>query len=156
MHEWRKHGTCTMNNPNLNSIFNYFNKTLALFKNYPIQSWLEEEDILPTSNKPYELARITKVIESKLGKRIRIECDKHEIQKQNCDNVDFTKEKLEDCKKIRAKVFTLLDSIDLCFDRITLKPIDCPIIPAKFRKFVCDAKVYYFRVKEDLDSLNFN
>lgn len=132
-----KHGTCTTVNPKLGTVFNYFNATLALFKTYNVQQWLEEESILPTSAKSYKLSTILNTIESRLGnKRIKVECDTFTHKKENCDQ-------------------SMLDSIDICFDKMTLKPIDCPNDSKKYRKTKCDKDVYYFRLKEDLDTLKF-
>lgn len=154
-HEWEKHGTCTAISPKLGTISNYFNSTLSLFKKYNVQQWLEEENILPTSAKPYELSSILNAIESRLnGRRIKVECDTHKTFKVNC--TDYSSDRLEDCtQESPAKVYKLLDSIDLCFDKMTLEPIDCPLEKKKYRKSTCDKQVYYFRTKEDLDTLKF-
>lgn len=139
----------------MSTIFNYFNTTLALFKKYKIQTYLEEDNILPTPNTSYKLSKIVNAIESRLGgKRIKIECDEYKHEKENCDNADYSTGTAKGCKKIKSKVFKLLDSIDLCFDKLTLEPIDCPT-DLKPRKVTCGSEVYYFRLKEDLDSLKF-
>lgn len=142
-----------MGNPKLGTVFNYFNATLDLFNKYQVQTWLEAEDILPTPSKPYKLASIVNAIESRLGKRIRVECDKYTHEKENCDKADYSNGKPENCRKVKSKTFKLLDSIDLCFDK-ALNPVDCPQVKA-YRKQSCDNEVYYFRLKEDLDSLKF-
>ena len=151
-----KHGTCTTVNPKLGTVFNYFNATLALFKTYNVQQWLEEESILPTSAKSYKLSTILNTIESRLGnKRIKVECDTFTHKKENCDNANYSHGRPENCTTIASKTYKLLDSIDICFDKMTLKPIDCPNDSKKYRKTKCDKDVYYFRLKEDLDTLKF-
>lgn len=127
---------------------------MSLFKKYPIQTWLEKNDILPTPKRPYKLASILNAIESRLGKRIKVECDTFKHEKENCDNADYSNGKPENCKKLKSAVFKLLDTIYLCFDKTTLNPIDCPMIK-DHNKGNCGEDVYYFRIKEDLESLNF-
>lgn len=148
-----KHGTCTLGNPNLGTVFNYFNATMSLFNNYPVQTWLEENNILPTPKKSWKLASIVNAIESRLGKRIRVECDKYTHEKENCDKADYSSGRPKNCTKVKSKTFKLLDSIDLCFDK-SLLPIDCPQSKA-YRKETCDSDVYYFRLQEDIENLKF-
>lgn len=126
---------------------------MSLFNKYPVETWLEEEDILPNSAEPYKLTTIVNAVETRLHKRIRVECDKYTHEKENCDKADYSNGKPENCRKVKSKIFKLLDSIDLCFDK-TLQPIDCPQNKA-YRKDSCDSDVYYFRLQKDLDTLKF-
>lgn len=101
-HEWDKHGTCSTL-AHSGGLINYFNTTITLFKKYPIQSWLSENNIVPTplTGPAYTLEQIHNATSSKLGKRISIRC-------------------------ITKKGKQLIDSIYLCFEPSSMVPVDCP------------------------------
>ena len=99
-HEWTKHGTCAMNSDRLRGHYNYFNQTLHLFDQFPLQSWLNSSGLLPSNSKPHKLSDIHEVVEKKLGAKVELEC-------------------------LSKKPYPLLQHIYICLDRVSLKPINC-------------------------------
>jgi len=57
-HEWEKHGTCCTDLPYLNSEHKYFSVTLSLNDKYDIFSVLEQNGIVPSDAKTYQVKDI--------------------------------------------------------------------------------------------------
>lgn len=98
-HEWKKHGTCAVQIPQLNSVLNYFNQGIAWIKQYNMADILAKMNVIP-NNTGYQLPVIYNAVKSYLGKNPTVECvgDK---QKE-----------------------ALLSEIRICFDK-SLNLIDC-------------------------------
>ncbi|XP_074596207.1 uncharacterized protein LOC141851362 [Brevipalpus obovatus] len=112
-HEWMKHGTCSSIGIKEGQ-FGYFNRTLHLFDEYPIQEWLEKAGIKPTVTEKqfaYDKDKFHEAIESQLGHRITLSCK----------------------KKFNSKI--LIDTLFVCFKYPGSNLYDCPL------KDGCDEKV---------------
>lgn len=71
-HEWRKHGTCAMSLPTLNTELKYFKQGLDWSKQYPLSDILFQGDIKP--NGTYPVVQFWHTLKTRLGKNPRIEC----------------------------------------------------------------------------------
>ncbi|XP_074596206.1 uncharacterized protein LOC141851361 [Brevipalpus obovatus] len=112
-HEWMKHGTCSSIGIKEGQ-FGYFNRTLHLFDEYPIQEWLEKAGIKPTEPEKelaYNKSAVYEAIKSQLGHRTALFCK----------------------KKFRSKI--LIDTLFICFQYPKFRLYDCPL------RDRCDEKV---------------
>ncbi|CAG9865201.1 unnamed protein product [Phyllotreta striolata] len=99
-HEWDKHGTCSIDLPQLNSIPNFFMKGLELNKKYNLLEYLSTSKITP-GKLGYTVQQIEEAIKSATNHEPKIECivDSH------------TKE-------------PLISEIQICLDK-SFEVIDC-------------------------------
>lgn len=72
-HEWTKHGTCASTLPQLNSVYNYFNKGLKLHKQFDIFSILSDSNLLPNNNN-YTIDDLSSAVLTRLHVTPQIEC----------------------------------------------------------------------------------
>ena len=134
IHEWQKHGTCCYRNSHVGGLFNYFNGTLSLFDKFNVGKWLSASEISPSSHKPVDTELISKSITQNFGKKIILQCDnKSSVSDTNSTSVT-TDPSLHHQRQ-------LLDSIQLCLDRYTLEPRDCPEGTGERSK--CHGKIIY-------------
>ncbi|XP_050425397.1 uncharacterized protein LOC126836223 isoform X1 [Adelges cooleyi] len=98
-HEWKKHGTCAMSIPVLDSEFKYFKQGLDWNKQYPLNDILSQGSIKP--NGTYPMIQFWQTLKNGLGKRPFIDC--------------FTD---------KTTKITYIDEVRLCFDK-SLSLIDC-------------------------------
>ncbi|RWS24249.1 Ribonuclease T2 domain containing protein-like protein [Leptotrombidium deliense] len=103
-HEWLKHGTCTYGQ--YNSELDYFDAALQVNSKYTIEQYLENAGIKPTdtAQNPVNTSMIHTALESKLNKKVHLECT----------NV-----------KKEISPYPLLTTIFVCLDKQNLEPIDC-------------------------------
>ena len=100
-HEWDKHGTCSTASPKIRGELNYFSTTLHLFGERPVFEWLKDADIVPSIQNVYSYKTVKSVIQDKIGKNVVLQCN-------------------------RSRKPAVLDSLEFCFDKMTLEPKDCP------------------------------
>lgn len=118
-HEWQKHGTCCYHNAKVGGLFNYFHETLSLFDKFDVNKWLSESGISPSSQKLVESEMISASIARNFGKKIILQCLNH--SKSHRHHSNSTSGTTGDSSNRQ-----LLDSVQLCLDRDTLEPRDCP------------------------------
>ncbi|KAG5913994.1 hypothetical protein E4U61_006206 [Claviceps capensis] len=81
-HEWGKHGTCISSlDPKCYSDYeskeeavDFFQTTVALFKELPTYKWLAAAGITPSANKYYSLSKIQSVLSKQHGARVTLSC----------------------------------------------------------------------------------
>lgn len=99
-HEWNKHGTCAVVDPELNSVTNYFQKGLDLNKQYNIADILARGKIVPQKD-GYTAAQIAEAMRDVLKKNVAVRCVVDSKTKES-----------------------LLSEIRICFDK-DMNVIDC-------------------------------
>lgn len=102
-HEYNKHGSCAHDAPLLNDVFKYFNNTLAAFREVHLEKWLTAAGIVPSTGRQYSARHFDHAIQVGLG---------HDAQ-LSCVN--------------RKGGVSTISQVNICLDKITLKPIDCPL-----------------------------
>ncbi|XP_053211264.1 uncharacterized protein LOC128394915 [Panonychus citri] len=100
IHEWKKHGTCAKFSA-LVGQFNYFNRTLDLFEELKLSSWLSESGIKP-SESGVALETVREALRKGFTKRPQIACNGS------------------------GSGLPLMTEIRFCYDPESLKPVDCP------------------------------
>lgn len=99
-HEWDKHGTCAVVQPELNSVYNFFEQGLEWNKQYRIGDILAQGNIKPQDN-GYRVDQISDAIRNVLKKNITVQC-------------------VVDAKTKES----LISEIRICFDK-SFQLIDC-------------------------------
>lgn len=102
-HEYNKHGSCAHDSPLLNNVFKYFNNTLAAFKEVHLEKWLAAGGIVPSASKMYSSQHFDHTIQVGLGYDTQLSCVN------------------------RKGGISTISQVNICLDKITLKPIDCPL-----------------------------
>lgn len=83
-HEYNKHGTCystlkpSCYGPTAKKnqhVFDFFNVTMTLYKEYPTYEWLKEAGIVPSETDTYAKDEILSVLREKSGAEPYIRCD---------------------------------------------------------------------------------
>lgn len=78
IHEWTKHGTCLIDNQQLNTQFKYFNKGIDLHKKYNLKNIFKKVNILPGEeyyvNTLYENLKIILQVDPEIS------CVKNEVK----------------------------------------------------------------------------
>lgn len=73
-HEWTKHGSCSLDNSQVNTQFKYFDKTLQLHSTYKIASVLNGAGITPSDTKTYTLSALTTAFRNSWGVVPEFDC----------------------------------------------------------------------------------
>lgn len=108
-HEWDKHGTCSVKNPQIKGEYNYFNTSLTLFDNLKVSQWLKEAGITPGKETTGEAVKAA--LKPHFGKKVSVHCVKeHKSPNARPD----------------LKGYTVLESVHFCHHKTKITPIDCP------------------------------
>ena len=102
-HEFSKHGTCAVESPLMKDELSYFKSTLEAFKQIHPDQWLAAAQITPSDSKTYPLHSIHEAVKKGLGHTAQIQCIHSKHHK-----------------------FPVISQINICLDKTTLKPFDCP------------------------------
>ena len=102
-HEYEKHGTCAVESPMMKDELSYFKSTLAAFKETHLDQWLANAHIVPSETKQYTLQSIHEAVKKGLGYDAQIQCVHSKHHK-----------------------FPVISQINLCLDKTTLSPFNCP------------------------------
>jgi len=102
-HEWTKHGTCAMKAPLLKGELNYFKNALEAFNALSVDKWLSDAGITPSDSKAYPLTAFLSALDKGLGHKAHAEC----LTKKHNNS-------------------PIMAQINVCLNRETLKPFDCP------------------------------
>lgn len=73
-HEWQKHGTCATTVPELDGLYNYFNKTLSIYLQHNITEYLQNSGVVPTSEKTYPLQKIKEALHDDIKEAANFMC----------------------------------------------------------------------------------
>ncbi|XP_065833354.1 ribonuclease T2-like isoform X2 [Oscarella lobularis] len=61
--EWKKHGTCWLNNENTRNAHDYFSTTLQLYEKFDVSTMLSRQGITPTEERSYTSAQFLEAFE---------------------------------------------------------------------------------------------
>lgn len=115
-HEWQKHGSCALKVPPLSGVFDYFNTTLSLSQKFNVTTFLNDANIVPSTNQTYTVAELLKALNVALKSKANIVC-----------------------KKVDGFPNPVLTEVRFCLSKADLIPIDC-----KMKHEQCgDGAVYY-------------
>jgi len=101
--EWNLHGSCVQEAEGRSSL-ELYSKSLDLNRRMPVGQWLSNAKIEPSNDKKYGLQFFNYSITSKLDKKFQL----------RCKTLDYEKR------------ISIIDTINVCLDRQTSIPIDCP------------------------------
>ena len=73
-HEYDKHGSCAVAAGVFQSQFDYFNRTVNIMANLPINQYLAAADFIPSDTKTYHLDAMLSAIEAGFGYRPFVTC----------------------------------------------------------------------------------
>lgn len=102
-HEYEKHGTCSVESPLMKDELSYFKSTLEAFKQIHLDKYLADAQIVPSESKTYTVSSIHAAVKKGLGHDAQIQCVHSKHHK-----------------------FPVIAQINVCLDKQTLKPFDCP------------------------------
>jgi len=78
-HEWSKHGTCALNDPNTNSQHAFFGAAIRLNQKFSFASVLVAAGITPSYDTPYKIGDIRSALAAAIGVKPGLECQSHRL-----------------------------------------------------------------------------